>query len=79
MSQLARGKQPAQESVPQFDDAAFERAFAAVEDTQNFQEDAESSRSLQLRQRPVSEELLKQDSSYQDPIMDQLRETRPGE
>lgn len=37
LSQVATGKQPVQESMPAFDDAAFEKAFAEFEkgDTQN--------------------------------------------
>jgi hypothetical protein len=79
MSQVAQGKQPMQEAVPAFDEAAFEQAFLQAE--QEAQQDvldvtAEQS-SAQTAQ--ANAEVLDYDRPGEmDPLLMRIRETRPG-
>lgn len=76
MSEVSQGKQRMQEPVPQFDEAAFERAFADVQQAEE-QAIAES-----LRQEESHKEELatnKQPQETDDPALIRILEQRPGE
>jgi hypothetical protein len=75
VSDIAQGKQRAQEAVPAFDEAAFEQAFAqaqqdAFEIAEKEQIQAQAAQSLSEVQGERSGEL--------DPLLQKIRETRPG-
>jgi hypothetical protein len=78
-SQIAQGKQPVQEAVPAFDEAAFEQAFLQAE--QEAQQDmldvaAEQSRAQAAQANP---EVMGYDRPGEmDPLLLRIRETRPG-
>lgn len=79
MSQVAQGKQPAQEAVPGFDEAAFEQAFLQAE--QEAQQDmldmaAEQSKPHEAQ---ANAEVMDYDRPGEmDPLLMRIRETRPG-
>jgi hypothetical protein len=79
VSQVAQGKQPAQEAVPAFDEAAFEQAFLQAE--QEAQQDmldmaAEQSQSHEAQ---ANAEAMDYDRPGEmDPLLMRIRETRPG-
>lgn len=78
-SQVAQGKQPAQEAVPAFDEAAFEQAFLQAE--QEAQQDmldvaAEQSGAQEAQ---ANAEVMDYDRPGEmDPLLQRIRETRPG-
>jgi hypothetical protein len=75
MSGIAQGKQRAQEDVPVFDEAAFEQAFAQAQ--QDMMEVVEA----EQRQQPAqahSESLDLDRPGEMDPLLQRIRETRPG-
>jgi hypothetical protein len=70
VSQAALGKQPMQEAMPAFDEAAFEQAFLQAE--QEAQQDLDQS-------AQASAEVLDYDRPGEmDPLLMRIRETRPG-
>lgn len=70
MSEVSQGKQRAQESIPQFDEAAFERAFADVQSAEE-QAHAEKIRQEEFQRE---EDQLERD----DPALARIREQRPA-
>jgi hypothetical protein len=75
MSEVAHGKQRAQEAVPQFDEAAFEQAFADVQQAE------EQVLAENLQQQETHEETAVADAPQEteDPALSRIREQRPGE
>jgi hypothetical protein len=79
VSQVAQGKQPVQEAVPAFDEAAFEQAFLQAE--QEAQQDmldvvTEHSRAQEAQ---ANAEVMDYDRPGEmDPLLMRIRETRPG-
>jgi hypothetical protein len=76
ISETAQGKQSAQVAVPPFDEAAFEQAFAQAQ--QDMMEVAEAEqRHAESAQAP--HEVLDLDRPGEmDPLLQRIRETRPG-
>jgi hypothetical protein len=78
-SQIAQGKQPMQEAVPAFDEAAFEQAFLQAE--QEVQQEmadlaAEQNRAQEAQ---ANAEVMDYDRPGEmDPLLQRIRETRPG-
>jgi uncharacterized membrane protein len=72
MSQTAQGKQRAEEAVPAFDEAAFEQAFAQAQ--QDMMEVAEA----EQRQAETSQAANLERPGETDPLLQRIRETRPG-
>jgi hypothetical protein len=65
VSQVAQGKQPVQEAVPAFDEAAFEQAFLQAEQ--------------EAQQDMLDAEVMDYDRPGEmDPLLMRIRETRPG-
>jgi hypothetical protein len=75
MSAVAQGKQHAQEAAPQFDEAAFEQAFADVQQAE------ERALAESLEQQETHEETAVDDTvqSTEEPALTRIREQRPGE
>lgn len=77
-SEVAQGKQRAQEAMPAFDEAAFERAFlqAEAEAQQELQVEAEqhNAETAQANPQPLSYDR----PGETDPLLLRIRETRPG-
>lgn len=76
MSDVAQGKQRAQEPVPTFDEAAFEQAFAQAH--QEMMEVAEAEQQHTQTIQPETEMLDADRESEMDPLLRRIRETRPG-
>ena len=83
MSQVAQGKQKAQEPMPQFDEAAFEQAFAQVDQDimaetagDNVQATGDAEQEEHIARRELE---MGQESGNEDPALQRLRENRPGE
>jgi uncharacterized membrane protein YgcG len=75
MSETAQGKQRAQEDIPAFDEAAFEQAFAQAQ--QDMMEVVEAEQGQQPAQ--THSEVLDLDRPGEmDPLLQRIRETRPG-
>lgn len=74
-SETAQGKQRAQESIPQFDEAAFERAFADVQQAEE-EAHAESLRQEQSQAEPKVADAMPQEQ--EDPALARIREQRPA-
>lgn len=73
MSEVAQGKQRAQDAMPEFDEAAFERAFAQAQ--LDMLEEAET----QIQSEPnVSAEARPELPVETDPVLLRIREKRPG-
>ena len=75
MSQVSQGKQRAQESVPQFDEAAFDKAFADVLQAE------EEAHAESLRQQQTPREETGKDDQVQEPedlALARIREQRPA-
>jgi hypothetical protein len=75
MSDTAQGKQRTQEDIPAFDEAAFEQAFAQA------QHDMMEGVEAEQRQQPTqahSEVLNLDRPGEMDPLLQRIRETRPG-
>lgn len=75
MSEVSQGKQRAQEPVPQFDEAAFERAFANVQQAEE-EAHAEILRQETAQPEEKSAEALPQEQ--EDPALARIREQRPA-
>lgn len=73
MSDVAQGKQRAQDDVPAFDEAAFEQAFAQAQ--QDMMEVVEAE---QAHAQPAQEALDLDRPGEMDPLLQRIRETRPG-
>ncbi|CAN9143120.1 unnamed protein product [Alternaria alternata] len=73
VSEVAQGKQRAQDDVPAFDEAAFERAFAQAQ--QDMMEVAEAE---QVHTQPAQEALDLDRPGEMDPLLQRIRETRPA-
>lgn len=76
MSEVAQGKQRAQEAGPQFDEAAFERAFADVQQAEE-QAFADALRQQETQKGETAVDNLPQET--EDPALMRIREQRPGE
>ncbi|KAF2447866.1 hypothetical protein P171DRAFT_408389 [Karstenula rhodostoma CBS 690.94] len=74
LSEVAQGKQRAQEAVPQFDEAAFERAFADVQQAE------ERALADTLQQQDTHQETAVDNSPQEteDPALMRIREQRPA-
>jgi hypothetical protein len=72
MSETAQGKQRAQEDIPAFDEAAFEQAFAQAQ--QDMMEVVETEQVQQAH----AEVLDLDRPGEMDPLLQRIRETRPG-
>jgi hypothetical protein len=71
VSQIAQGKQPVQEAIPAFDEAAFEQAFLQAEQ--------EAQQELQNVAAEADPEAMGYDRPGElDPLLLRIRETRPG-
>jgi hypothetical protein len=78
-SQIAQGKQPMQEAVPAFDEAAFEQAFLQAE--QEVQQETADLAAEQNRaqEAQANAEVMDYDRPGEmDPLLQRIRETRPG-
>lgn len=76
VSEVAQGKQRAQEAVPAFDEAAFEQAFAQAQQDMLADAEAEQKRAEAAQANP---EVLGLDRPGEmDPLLIRIRETRPG-
>lgn len=75
-SQVAQGKQPMQEAVPAFDEAAFEQAFAQAQ--QDMFEVAEAEQNHEQSRQANPEVLGAERTGELDPLLQRIRETRPG-
>ena len=76
VSEVAQGKQPAQEAVPAFDEAAFEQVFAQAQQDMLEEAEAEQRRAEAAQANP---EVLGLDRPGEmDPLLVRIRETRPG-
>jgi hypothetical protein len=73
MSEVAQGKQRAQDNVPAFDEAAFEQAFAQAQQDMMDAVEAE-----QAHTQPAQEALNLDRPGEMDPLLQRIRETRPG-
>jgi len=73
VSEIAQGKQRAQDDVPAFDEAAFEQAFAQAQ--QDMMEVAEAE---QVHTQPAQEALDLDRPGEMDPLLQRIRETRPA-
>lgn len=73
MSDVAQGKQRAQDNVPAFDEAAFEQAFAQAQQDMMDVVEAE-----QAHAQPAQEALDLDRPGEMDPLLQRIRETRPG-
>ncbi|KAH6861103.1 hypothetical protein BKA58DRAFT_443870 [Alternaria rosae] len=73
VSEIAQGKQRAQDDVPAFDEAAFEQAFAQAQ--QDMMETAEAE---QVHTQPAQEALDLDRPGEMDPLLQRIRETRPA-
>ncbi|EMD61646.1 hypothetical protein COCSADRAFT_39344 [Bipolaris sorokiniana ND90Pr] len=73
MSDVAQGKQRAQNDVPAFDEAAFEQAFAQAQ--QDMMEVVEAE---QAHAQPAQEALDLDRPGEMDPLLQRIRETRPA-
>jgi rubrerythrin len=73
VSEIAQGKQRAHEDVPAFDEAAFEQAFEQAH--QDLMEIAEAE---QVHTQPAQEALDLDRPGEMDPLLQRIRETRPG-
>lgn len=78
-SQVAQGKQPAQEAVPAFDEAAFEQAFlqAEQEAQQDLLHDTAEQNAAQTAQA-MPEAVVYDRPGEMDPLLLRIRETRPA-
>jgi len=76
-SQIAQGKQPLQDAVPAFDEAAFEQAFAQA---QKDMIEVETQEQKIQESRQANPEVLgvAARSGEPDPLLMRLRGTRPG-
>ncbi|KAL5397112.1 hypothetical protein PMIN06_005948 [Paraphaeosphaeria minitans] len=74
ISEVAQGKQRAQEAVPLFDEAAFERAFADVQQAEE-QAHAENIRQQETHKEETAVDRLPQET--EDPALMRIREQRP--
>lgn len=75
-SQVAQGKQQAQEAVPAFDDAAFEQAF---EQAQQDMMDVVEAEQRHAESTQADPQVLGSDRTGElDPLLIRIRETRPG-
>lgn len=72
LSQTAQGKQRMEEAVPAFDEAAFEQAFAQAQ--QDMMEVAET----EQRQEETNQAVNLDRPGEMDPLLQRIRETRPG-
>ncbi|KAK7193834.1 hypothetical protein DPSP01_011891 [Paraphaeosphaeria sporulosa] len=75
MSEVAQGKQRVQDAVPQFDEAAFERAFADVQQAEE-QALAENLRPQETHTEETAVDNLPQEP--EDPALMRIREQRPA-
>lgn len=75
VSEVAQGKQRAQEAIPAFDEAAFEQAFAQAQQDAFDIADAEQIEA-QAAQTPA--QVQSERSGELDPLLQRIRETRPG-
>ncbi|CAO2650534.1 Nn.00g018260.m01.CDS01 [Neocucurbitaria sp. VM-36] len=76
VSEVAQGKQPAQEAIPAFDEAAFEQAFAQAQQDMLEEAEAEQKRAQAAQANP---EVLGLDRPGEmDPLLVRIRETRPA-
>ncbi|KAI4605249.1 hypothetical protein J4E80_010683 [Alternaria sp. BMP 0032] len=73
VSEVAQGKQRAQDDIPAFDEAAFEQAFAQAQ--QDMMETAEAE---QVHTQPAQEALDLDRPGEMDPLLQRIRETRPA-
>ncbi|KAH7559328.1 hypothetical protein BM1_04265 [Bipolaris maydis] len=73
MSDVAQGKQRAQDDVPAFDEAAFEQAFAQAQ-----QDMLEVVEAEQAHAQPAQETLDLDRPGEMDPLLQRIRETRPA-
>jgi hypothetical protein len=73
VSGIAQGKQRAQDDIPAFDEAAFEQAFAQAQ--QDMMEVVEAE---QVYTQPAQEALDLDRPGEMDPLLQRIRETRPG-
>lgn len=79
LSQTVQGKQPMQEAVPAFDEAAFEQAFLQAE--QEAQQDLlhhAAEQSAAQTDQAVPEAMVYDRPGEMDPLLMRIRETRPG-
>lgn len=75
-SEVAQGKQRAQEAIPAFDEAAFEQAFAQAQEDMLAEAEAEQKRAHAAQANP---EVMGYDRpSELDPLLLRIREQRPG-
>lgn len=75
VSEVAQGKQRVEESIPAFDEAAFEQAFAQAQ--QDAFEIAEA-QEREAREAQFRAQVENERSGELDPLLERIRETRPG-
>ncbi|KAH4903225.1 hypothetical protein HBI80_117340 [Parastagonospora nodorum] len=79
VSQVAQGKQPAQEAVPAFDETAFEQAFLQAEqEAQHDMLDTAAEQSQSHAAQANAEVMDYDRPGEMDPLLMRIRETRPA-